>query len=118
MTHVLGLKHITPSMYEPLLLMTGKSSRCGAPAVGPWGRQLTARAHRSVQAADRRGQQEWRVHPDQAIGRAVHGIHVRRTASLEETHWEEGREALKRGKPCEAYILWGNRKTSFVKDVE
>lgn len=62
--------------------MTGESSRCGAPVVGSGGRQLTARAHGSVQAADRRGQQEWRVRPDQAIGRAVHGLHVRRNRLL------------------------------------
>ena len=55
----------------------GEPGRRGAAAVGPRGGQHAARSHRGVQAANGRGQQERRVHPDQALGWTVHGLHVR-----------------------------------------
>lgn len=55
----------------------GEPGGRGASAAGAGGRQRGLRARRGVPAADGGGQQERRVRPHQADGRALHGLHVR-----------------------------------------
>lgn len=57
--------------------LSGEPRGCGASAAGAGRGQFGVRQGRGVSTFDGRGQQERGVYPDQAVGRALHGIHVR-----------------------------------------